>query len=348
MTKLPTIIVRADGSSQIGLGHIMRCIGLCQELKQLGFQIIFAMCQRLPQIESRLSSEGFQISYLECRAGSCEDARLVEQLCREKHANLLIIDGYQFKSEWFDAISSVNIPKMLWTDFLQSEKLPVEIILDQNPSAETMRYDLACPDAMLLRGLNFSVLRSEFIDCKGFRHTRRKLHRVLITMGGSDPAQLTVPILKAIQQINFDLQVDIVVGPASHSLSEITEVAQQIPKTTVHQNVLNMSQLIKNADLAISAAGITLWEFAFSGLPTLAYSVAKNQNPNAVELEKNKGGIYMGDARTFNPEKLISTIIALAEDGNCIERMSARMQDWIDGNGRKRVTKKIVDAIQFE
>ncbi len=89
-------------------------------------------------------------------------------------------------------------------------------------------------------------------------------------------------------------------------------------------------------------------EFYLSCLPTLAYSVAKNQNPNAIELEKNKGGIYMGEARMFNPEKLTSTIIALAKDGNCIERMSGRMHAWIDGNGRKRVTRQIVDAIQFE
>ncbi|MDB4466623.1 UDP-2,4-diacetamido-2,4,6-trideoxy-beta-L-altropyranose hydrolase [bacterium] len=345
MTELPTIIVRADGSSQIGLGHIMRCIGLSQELKQLGFQIIFAMCQRLPQIESRLSSEGFQISYLECIAGSCEDARLVEQLCREQHANLLIIDGYQFKSEWFDAISSVNIPKMLWTDFPQSKRLPVDIVLDQNPNAENMRYDLTSPNAVLLLGLNFTVLRSEFINCENFRHKRTELKRVLITMGGSDPSQLTIPILQSIQQTDLSLQVDVVVGPANNQLKKVAALAQQMPSTTVYQDLTDMSQLIKDADLAISAAGITLWEFAFSGLPALAYAVAQNQTPNATALENNGGGIQMEYHQTFMKGSLNLTLDTLIKNGKRIEQMSSCMLRWIDGNGRKRVAENLLKII---
>jgi UDP-2,4-diacetamido-2,4,6-trideoxy-beta-L-altropyranose hydrolase len=58
------LIVRADASTEIGLGHLMRCLALAQAWQDSGGQIVFITTCQSGSLRQRLHDEGFKIFLL--------------------------------------------------------------------------------------------------------------------------------------------------------------------------------------------------------------------------------------------------------------------------------------------
>ena len=55
------VFIRADASTQIGTGHVMRCLTLAGDLKQLGMEVSF-ICRVLPgDLSDYIESKGFKV-----------------------------------------------------------------------------------------------------------------------------------------------------------------------------------------------------------------------------------------------------------------------------------------------
>src|ERR1700679_50580 len=83
--------------------------------------------------------------------------------------------------------------------------------------------------------------------------------RVLLTMGGSDPKDLTPSILLALSSLSIeDLQIRVVVGGSAGNGGAVTDIGDKSPaRVELMSNVANMSELMAWADLAIAGAGTT-------------------------------------------------------------------------------------------
>jgi spore coat polysaccharide biosynthesis predicted glycosyltransferase SpsG len=110
-------------------------------------------------------------------------------------------------------------------------------------------------------------------------------------MGGSDIHNLSVPLIKSISQAYPDSFLNIISGPFSLNKDEVMRL--QSDKIDVHSslNAEQMSDLMKQSDLAISAGGQTLYELASLAIPTIAIQVIDNQNED-IEGWLNKGLLY--------------------------------------------------------
>ena len=101
-------------------------------------------------------------------------------------------------------------------------------------------------------------------------------------MGGSDVNNITYDVLK---QLDSKLNVVVVLGALSPHNEMIKDYA--IDKNIeVIVNANNMAELMLNADLAIGASGSTNWERLCLGLPSLIFTVAKNQIKFSKNLDK--------------------------------------------------------------
>lgn len=332
------VIFRADGDSEIGMGHIMRCIGLAQEFQKRGYSPCFVSASHSGSVASRLGCEGFEYHALDATVGSEADLVQVLRIASQKDCKLLVVDGYRFGSDWLGGVTEAGVKVLLWTDYPQDIHLPVDIILDQTPADNAPMYkQISLPHTQLLCGLKYAVLRNEFLSYPNIRRTRSSIKNVLVTFGGSDSPGGTIKVLDALNEEAFQQQFDIVVGPANPHLDDIVDISKSINNAEVHVATRDMAGLIAKADLAISAAGASLWEFAYSGLPAMAMSIADNQLPLAASIERLSCGVNLGSISEFSSKKFLNVFNSLTNDPETVGKYSTNAMSLVDGTGRQRV-----------
>jgi len=149
-------------------------------------------------------------------------------------------------------------------------------------------------------------------------------------------------VVNALAGGSFNQHLDVVVGPANSRLEEIVNACKKLENAQVHIATNDMAGLIARADLAVSAAGTSLWEFAYSGLPAIAISIAENQLPLAESIGRLSCGMDLGSLDNFNEKNFLLAIAKLINDPKLLSSFSHNSLAMIDGEGRLRV----VDLVQ--
>ena len=344
----PLLLIRADANSAIGVGHIMRCLGLAQHWQAGGGQVLFILAQNNPELESRIRLEKFDCRILNTIPGGLEDAQQTAQIVRATHGKILLTDGYHFKQGWFAVVRNERVKLVLWTDYLQDLFLPVDLVLNQNAHALVEDYRAIAPQSQVLAGLDYLVLRKEFLTRPELRQCRKQgVRKILITMGGGDSANDSAKILAALKLIKNVLPpISLVVGPNNPRFKELVEAAKDLPCLKVDKAKDDFALYSQDFDLVVSAAGATLWELGYLGLPSLAFIVAENQVSLAQSIQTLGMGVNMGWNYDFKPNLFIETLQSFLSDPQQLEVMSQNALSKIDGYGGARVTAALKNLIK--
>ncbi len=191
-----------------------------------------------------------------------------------------MLDGYQFDVEYQRQLKAAGVKLLIVDDTGHAGAYAADLVLDQNVHATEDFYARRESYTQLLLGPRYALLRREF---KPWRSWKREIspvaRKVLVTVGGSDPDNVTLRVIRALRLLAEDnLEATVVVGgsnPHGHELER--EVQSGGNALRLVRDVPDMPQLMADADVAISAAGITTWEMCFLGLPAVLIDVAENQ-----------------------------------------------------------------------
>ncbi len=334
------LLIRADASVHIGTGHVMRCLALAQAWMQQGGHAIALMTETSPSLEFRLNSESIQVLHLKSDAGSQEDALETVQAAQQVGATWAIVDGYQFSAEYQRILKENGLQLLVLDDYGHAKHYWADIVLNQNISADISLYSNREPYTQLLLGPRFALLRQEFWDWQGWqRQTPAIARKILVTLGGSDPDNVTLKVIQALKQVQIDdLQVVVVVG-ASNPHFEVLKEAVQSSRHSIRleQNVTNMPEFMAWADIAIAGGGSTCWELAFMGLPNLTLILAENQR--AISEKLNQAGIVqtLGWSMRLTADTIAQQIIKILLSEEIRTGMTQRGQALVDGQGCDRV-----------
>lgn len=335
-----TLFIRADAALQIGTGHVMRCLALAQAWKRIG-SVIFALAQCPPSLETRLRAEGLEIRKLSPSASLAQDAQITSSLALECQAAWVVVDGYHFEETYQEAIKGAGLRLLYFDDYGHANAYCADLVLNQNLSAEASRYVRKEPSTRLLLGTRYALLRQEFLAWRDWQREIPTVGRkVLVTLGGSDPDNITGKVVESLD--GLDLEVRVVVGGASpHREILQSSIRSKDPALSLLTDVSNMSELMAWADLAIAAGGSSSWELAFMGAPSIITVLAENQASIASALESKGISISVGQGHAFSPDQLRSEVRALLSDPGRRQTMSQRGRAWVDGWGVQRVITRM-------
>ncbi|MGA7752700.1 MAG: UDP-2,4-diacetamido-2,4,6-trideoxy-beta-L-altropyranose hydrolase [Candidatus Sulfotelmatobacter sp.] len=334
------LLIRADASVVSGTGHVMRCLALAQEWQVRGGRAAFAMAEATPAIHSRLKAESCDVHFMPCASGTSEDSTSTIALAHEVGADWIVVDGYQFGAEYQRALKSAGLKVLLLDDYGHATHYYADLVLNQNPSATQIGYSNLESYSALLLGPRYCLLRREFQSWRNWKREVRAIgRRVLVTMGGSDPENLTAVVVKALGLTGDpDLEAIVVIGGSSPYAEELERLSlSAAKKISVRRDVSNIAELMAWADVAVSSAGSTCWELCLLGLPALLFDVADNQKPIARELNRRGCSVHLGSSRDFNAVELAQQLDRLLGSGEVRQAMSLRCRQIVDGKGAARV-----------
>ena len=337
MKRNTHVVFQAEGGPSIGMGHIRRCLTLAGALRELGVHSTFLLNPD-PMIRNEVDAAGFDVRTVHVN----QDFRTTIQIIHDLSPKTVIVDSYNLSTAYFSELAQ-TIRTVVVLDDLGDRELPVSLIVNGSAGAEQLSYR-AHPETKLLLGPQYILLGHEFRNGSS-REISKSIERILITVGGADPYDLTLKFTGWVSKQLGSVEQHIVVGPLFTNTGEIKKVEREgSGKIHLHHNPQNMQKLMVDVDLAISGGGQTTYELAAVGVPAIAVRIAKNQTFNLEGLSKTGTLLWVGDAWSADLEHNISrSLTHLAADSKERSDMRQRGRSVIDGRGTLRVAQEILN-----
>ena len=320
------VVVRADSSSQIGTGHIVRCQTLARALRARGAQVTF-VCEALEgNLNDMLVRDGFAVEASIDSVPRCD---------------WLIVDHYGLDHE-FERAQRVRAARILVIDDLADRWHDCDLLLDQNLYLDMeRRCSGRIPEgATLLIGPRYALLREEFALAAGQASRRTALSRILVSFGGSDPTDESSKTLRALALLRLpEVRIDVLIGAANPRTAALEELAREVPGCNLFGATSQIARLMLDSDLMIGAGGSTTWERCCLALPALVIAVAENQVPIAAAVADRRYHRFLGSYEEISVEFLSRAIRDAARDFDDLAHGAAGGRDLVDGRGTQRVVE---------
>jgi len=334
------LLFRADASVPTGTGHVMRCLALAQACQDAGGQTMFATAEMTPSIEARLADEKCEQFSLTARPGSRADASGTVGLAQRHRADWIVVDGYQFDGDYQRGLKAAGCKVLVVDDLGRAGSYCADLVLDQNPHVPASTYTERSPSATLLLGARYILLRREFGEWAEWqRPVWSSARKILISMGGSDPDNLTAHALRALESSGIaNLEITVVVGGSNPHEAQLRRAAEgsRNPIRLVH-DAGRMPEILANADVAMIAAGGTLWEALFMQCAVFSYARGSVQRTVVDGLERDGLVVCLGDGTETAEEIAGKALRQVLGSEEWSERLSTGGRTLVDGRGSKRV-----------
>jgi UDP-2,4-diacetamido-2,4,6-trideoxy-beta-L-altropyranose hydrolase len=198
----------------------------------------------------------------------------------------------------------------------------------------------------LLLGTRYLMLRRDFIaSTERQRSVPSVARRFLVSMGGSDPDNITAKVVEMLQRMPVPGWEAIAVlrrdSPHLEALRESIRNSN-LPIQLMHD--ADMAKLMGWADIAITTGGTTLWELAFMGVPAVAVTRAEHERLLLESAAAHDLAINMGPFQAVSPQQLGEVVASLAFDEARRLKMSNAGRALVDGQGASRIVSILGEA----
>ena len=348
----PVIIFRADGNSNIGMGHIMRCLSIADALRGNGAKCKFLLSDE--GLFEFISSRGYEAASLDSSYDILEEElESVKDQLRGAHA--LIIDSYYVTPEYLADLHETckeNNIQLVYMDDVYAFPYECDALINYDVHATEEKYKKLYGGELfphLILGTDYVPLREEFQNLDP-RRVKEDARDVLISTGGADSEHMSLAFVKEIMSRTDenDVRFHMVIGAMNRDREELFKLTRDFENIILHENVTKMSELMCKCDVAISAAGSTLYELCATQTPTVTYILAENQITGATAFEDKGIMKNAGDIRALGAKQLanhaLDEAMSLLNDYHRRTAIAETMKTIAYGDGANRIAKEIIKS----
>lgn len=354
--------IRADGNREIAMGHMMRCLTIAEALRALGEEVLFLTADENPV--NLIEERGFAVEILHTRYDDMETelpkiAVILGQKETQDRAGRpkILVDSYFVTPRYLEGLR--RFAKVILLDDEKKTVYPCDGLVNYNIYGKTSEYEAEYPSGTkLFLGPEYVPLGRQFRDCS--YEVRDKVNDILFTTGGGDSFHAALRLTERLLQYRTEKgkkRADsekecggklpiwhIVCGPYHPDTEKLEELAAKHPFLRIHKNVTQMSELMQKCDLAVSAAGSTLYELCSVGIPTVGFYFAENQRRNMETFAELTPVKNAGDF-SLEPDVVLDLIEkeveVLCREKTSRQKISRNMKSIVDGRGADRLAERL-------
>ncbi len=272
------VLIRADSSSEIGLGHIMRDLVLAKRFFK-NYEVIFVTQNLKGNINYKIEEEGYRVE--EISSNSFEE---FDKIVKKYTPTTIVIDHYGIDYEFEKKLKQNNKQTQLFVLDDTYQKHFCDILLNHNIYANKESYKELVPKwCKLLCGSKYTLIRDEFYKEKAIK--REKIYDIFLAMGGADTTNVNIPILKNLPD---RLEIVVVTTSSNKNLDKLKDFIKNKNNITLKVDSKEIAKLINQSKFAIITPSVIVHEVLFMGLDFLAIKTANNQEEIYKYLMFNK------------------------------------------------------------
>lgn len=342
MKSNPSILFRCDGSPQLGFGHVVRCLALADELRDVHCCKVAFAIRKDSLGRSMVREKGYQVMMPDDH-GAFNYTQWLEEVIVSIDARVLILDVRDdLPVAALKALKAQGILIVTIDD--PSERRLVADLAFYPPVPQVRRMNWEGFKGKLYAGWEWVLLRKEFS-----KRTRKVPHSspvVLITMGGSDPNGLTLKAVKALDLLGDDFNTIVLLGLGFMHWNALKDLISKTQRRfNLVQDFKDIPGLMAQADIALGSFGVTAYELAAMGVPGIYMCLTEDHAKSASVFVDAEISICLGVYSSVTPEIIATATQNLLRDPKRREMMSRRSLDYIDGRGSIRIAEIIIGMV---
>ncbi|HEX6445459.1 MAG TPA: hypothetical protein VF053_10250 [Streptosporangiales bacterium] len=329
-----------DAWPSVGVGHVMRCLALAEELAERGYEPVFvADVAGLPLAARQLATRGFGVA----PPAAGVDA-YVAAVCAAAPV-AVVLDSYTLPPGVSRRLRASGLPVMAMVDG-ELRGYEADLYVDQNVGAEGDAVAVPAGRSRLA-GSAYALLRDELVRARP-REPRADadvpVPRVLAFFGGTDAFGASPAVLRALAATALPFEGTVVVGRGDLAAELAAVPVADGQQVTPIPPTDRLAELVLAADLVVTAAGSSTWELLCLGAATAVVRVADNQRVGYDRAVATGAVVGLGalDELRADAGRATGTLARLLTEP--AERSRLRRTGWhlVDGLGRERVADALL------
>jgi len=348
------ILYRVDAGNIVGTGHVKEILSIHNELvKQKDIEADVCINN------SKIAADLIDVSGI----------GVVRQVSIESEAEELAqIDKIYEDDEYsFVILSVLDRSPRYYAEF--KKKFGQTIVILDNENVTAVDAKLCINYSILQKEENYSLCHSineteywigpnyfpfsRSIRFIGSKRSNNGVKQIIVSQGGTDPQGLTKKLLLALRSLKLTTRIVVVIGSGltNRCQADLEMFKRTLPDNYEFYNNLSiheMHNLIFTSDLALTAAGNTLYELAWFGVPSIVISHHNKHDLVAREFENRGAVINLGIGTEISVNVITKALSSLIEDSVLRQALSDRARLITDGKGIEKlvgyVTQKTHDG----
>ena len=302
-------MLRVAAGPRIGFGHLLRAVSLC----------------RAAGVDPVVSLRGGQLAAATARRFGCVLVHgSPRRALRRQAPMVLVVDDPSPEAAlaWVRAARHLQIPVAAMRDCGIGAG-GSDLVVDGSPRARR-----ACREGRQLLGPRFMVLDPAFVRARGRRRRHAGRPRVAVALGGGVHAAYAEEVTALLEGA---------LGAGCVRVAPGFVAGRQHPHRSGR---FAHAQFLAQADVALVAGGIGLYEACCVGVPTVAVAVTPGQRSTVrafAELGAVVDGGSLAPGRPRTARRLAGRVLRVLDDPRAKARLAARARRAVDGGGGARV-----------
>lgn len=338
-----TFFFKAEANNVVGAGHLHRCISIAREIEKRGFQVSFIFSNSNKSEISKIKAIGWDIHQID----SNDELNAEKYLPFIPEGSFLLFDTDDSKFYSGDLIKKLRQRNVVTACYTITDKYPIDtdILINTNVVSATHHYITPAYTTQII-GAKYLIFNQQFRNNNEFHISPSKHKNILLFMGNADEKRLTEALLARLSEAVIDAdKITILLGSLNTRKKEIQELLNDFPYNfALVENVANMLALYDNTNLAITSAGMTMWEMALFKIPQLIVASSPREASYASFLDGKKYINLIGNYNKVPTSKELAD--SITESFNSPNLDLDGFERLLDPDGIVKMVDQFIDKIE--